>query len=342
MGKTNSKISKNELEYNLNNLFLTYDDVSKKYKINKNTLVRFGQQCGIVKLKLWEFLNNEYGDEMVNMYTNGMSLQDIKEYYDLKSYEPVKNVLKANDVNLRSRSESKKIRDNKYINSNGRQYNINHHYFKELNNETAYWLGFIYTDGNVTRTTLNIGLQKRDLGHLEKFTRSIESDKKIYYNASSNSYNLTINSPIMTNDLREIGLYENKSKTIKFPESISEEYLHDFIRGVIDGDGSIDMQYPTNKYRVKTKTAQIRVRIYSGSKDFIEILNEKMTTCFGVKLKKINKTNKSTYEIAYSTNESIKIYDKLYYNGCVCLDRKYESFKSFIEQRELDLSNNRI
>lgn len=333
------KISKNELEHNLNELFLTYEEISEKYRINKNTLIYYGRQYGIVKLKMWEFLNNKHGDSIVNMYINGMSLQDIKEYYNLKSYEPVKNVLKANNIELRSRSESKKIRDIKYINSNGRMYEVNHHYFKDITNESAYWLGFIYTDGNVSKTRLTVGLQENDLNHLEKLAKSIGSDKTAYYNKSSNSYSLTINSPIVIKDLKDIGLHEDKSRSIEFPVAIPKEYMHDFIRGVIDGDGSIDMQYPTNSRGTRTKIAQVRLRIYSGSRMFIEKVNENIASTFGVGLKTINKANKSTYEITYSTNESIKIYKNLYYDGCICLDRKYADFTSYIKQRESDLSN---
>ena len=49
--------------------------------------------------------------------------------------------------------------------------------------------------------------------------------------------------------------------------------------------------------------------------------------------KKIRKVNKNVYEICYSTKESYILYDKLYYENCLCLDRKKNKFEDGIKLR---------
>lgn len=265
---------------------------------------------------------------------------EIQKHLNLRSYEPIRNVLLFNNVDIRSKSQAKYIRDRKFKNVNGRTYTLNHHYFKEINNESAYWLGFIYADGNIFNSKLTIGLQESDVCLLNKFKECIESDKVIYYNDKLKSKILSIDSVILTDDLREIGLHEDKSGTIKFPK-IPEDLMVDFIRGVFDGDGSVGIQYPSNSRGIKTELAQIRVRIFGGSYDFMKSLEKKMRTTFNLNPKRVRMANKSTYVICYSTNESIKIYDKLYYEGCMRLERKYEDFTRYIQQRNDDISNKR-
>ncbi|MCB5934278.1 hypothetical protein LI012_00855 [Caldibacillus thermoamylovorans] len=56
------------------------------------------------------------------------------------------------------------------------------------------------------------------------------------YGPTKKTHTLIINSKLIADDLRKIGIYENKSLTVPFP-NVPNEYLPSFIRGVIDGDG---------------------------------------------------------------------------------------------------------
>ena len=56
------------------------------------------------------------------------------------------------------------------------KYTYNHNYFENIDTkEKAYWLGFIYADGNVNKagSTLRINLQGKDHLHLAKFNKHI-------------------------------------------------------------------------------------------------------------------------------------------------------------------------
>ncbi|MEZ7173121.1 LAGLIDADG family homing endonuclease [Sporosarcina sp. OR05] len=52
---------------------------------------------------------------------------------------------------------------------------------------------------------------------------------------------LIINSKIIKEDLKQLGITSNKSYTVPFPD-VPEQYLPAFIRGVIDGDGWVDRE----------------------------------------------------------------------------------------------------
>jgi hypothetical protein len=59
-----------------------------------------------------------------------------------------------------------------------RKYTLDEHYFEAIDTEEkAYWLGFIATDGWITKTGLGIGLNVKDRSHLELFSRCVKSDK---------------------------------------------------------------------------------------------------------------------------------------------------------------------
>ena len=69
-------------------------------------------------------------------------------------------------------------------------YSLDENYFKVIDTEDkAYWLGFLYADGSITRfyktdkktgekvirsLSLELGLQSGDKHHLEKFLESIK------------------------------------------------------------------------------------------------------------------------------------------------------------------------
>ncbi|MEA3319375.1 MAG: hypothetical protein U9Q88_05035 [Bacillota bacterium] len=102
----------------------------------------------------------------------------------------------------------------------------------------AYILGFFLADGAITDITQNVSIAQKESEILEQIRDEMESNHPI----GKNKYGiniLNINSKIIKDDLMNIhGLTPNKSKTVKFPY-VPEEYMHHFIRGYFDGDGSI-------------------------------------------------------------------------------------------------------
>ena len=66
-----------------------------------------------------------------------------------------------------------------------RLYTLNENFFETIDTEDkAYWLGFIYADGYITKSktgqhNLGIKLSIKDLAHLQKFALDIKTNKPI-------------------------------------------------------------------------------------------------------------------------------------------------------------------
>jgi hypothetical protein len=154
----------------------------------------------------------------------------------------------------------------KHIILMGYKYNINTDYFKKIDTEyKAYILGFIYADGSVYQPPGNrqlnfrIGVQERDSYILDQLSLSAAGGHKHIVKTPSSikkGYQpqvcVNISSNELCQDLINLGCSIRKSKEgMKFPKLPSEMISH-FIRGFLDGDGSIILKKQSYKYKRKT------------------------------------------------------------------------------------------
>lgn len=124
----------------------------------------------------------------------------------------------------------------------GKAASINTQSFKKISTPSqAYWLGFLYADGALAldEKTFELGLQLGDLEHLEKFKTFLKFDGKIY--TDSYRCRLMFRNRVIGNDLIALGCTPRKSKTLMFPSNkqVPKKLQRHFIRGYLDGDGSI-------------------------------------------------------------------------------------------------------
>lgn len=132
----------------------------------------------------------------------------------------------------------------------------NQDYFEKVDsNEKAYWLGFIYADGYVTKNTPRFGIElaKTDISHLQKFLDCINSNMKIRTRIVENKFehknkdflencSIIINNRKLHSDLMNLGVNSTKTQDVIFPtELFDEQYMWHFIRGFMDGDGTIGL-----------------------------------------------------------------------------------------------------
>lgn len=123
------------------------------------------------------------------------------------------------------------------------KYTYDKKFFKKIDNEkSAYWLGFIYADGNIYNNSLAIHLAAKDKNHLEKFKTDIKYNG-VFYESLSNfgteTVKLQIGSKEIVQDLEALGLLRCKSLT-QTPLKIEDSLQKHFWRGVFDGDGDIN------------------------------------------------------------------------------------------------------
>ncbi|WP_078546776.1 LAGLIDADG family homing endonuclease [Litchfieldia alkalitelluris] len=118
-----------------------------------------------------------------------------------------------------------------------RKHKVNEDFFKVWSHKMAWVLGMFITDGCVSKQLNRISFSQKDERILRLIANYLEADyiiAPIY--SSRTTPTLMINSKIIKNDLKKLGISNNKSLTVPFPD-IPEEFLPSFIRGVIDGDG---------------------------------------------------------------------------------------------------------
>jgi hypothetical protein len=202
-------------------------------------------------------------------------------------------------------------------------------------------LGLIYTDGNITNSSIKMGrltFAQKEKELVEKFLTLMGSDAKILYRrrekyvdtTAGELYYFHINSDFVYKQLTEFGLTPNKSLSMTFPK-IPDEYLRHFIRGCWDGDGTVYIEKRNN---------EIRTSFVCGSLEFIKVLKEGLSKqgLSGVTLyeNKRSKKGNVSYYFRYATKDSIKLFHYLY-NGVPesqYLKRKYEIFRNYLDRNK--------
>lgn len=129
---------------------------------------------------------------------------------------------------------------------------FNQTYFDTIDtSEKAYWLGFIYADGNITKRKISdrfqIKLNLEDISHLYKLKDCLCSNHSIGKYKMNTKYGLikycmfAISNQHLVDSLLDKGVVYQKTKQLKFPSTkvLPKEYVSHFIRGYFDGDGSI-------------------------------------------------------------------------------------------------------
>jgi hypothetical protein len=197
-----------------------------------------------------------------------------------------------------------------------RKYKFNENYFDSIDTEQkAYWLGFLFADGNVYRNQMTLKLSNLDKLHLELFKKHLQSEHLIYDELGKYS-SLVIGSKKFSESLISNGCVRKKSLIIEFP-ILQNDLVRHFIRGVFDGDGCISFIKKNPKYK--------RWCIASGSKRFIESIKEVVEKEINYNLKLYKRKN--IYVLVSGKKNIVKsIFDFMYKDATVYLDRKYQKF----------------
>ena len=104
--------------------------------------------------------------------------------------------------------------------------------------EKAYWLGFLYADGYVSKyNQVEVSLTLEDEDHLIKLKNFINTNTEII--KDDHRCRLLFCSKELAKDLANLGCVNNKSLILTFPteEQVPQELLRHFLRGYVDGDG---------------------------------------------------------------------------------------------------------
>ena len=201
----------------------------------------------------------------------------------------------------------------------------------------AYVLGFFMADGSLDvnpRGSQYFNFHIRDKKLLESIREVMNSEHKIatrkVVGGNSVQYRLQIGSKEMCDDLRSLGVQEQKAHNMKIP-SMPRVYFSDFVRGYFDGDGNIWMG-KVHKDRGKA-TNTLMTTFTSCSGEFLKDL-KKLLNLEGLSGGSLFFSRKA-YRLQYSVMDSIMLY-RILYTRChstLYLKRKKKIFEEYIKMR---------
>lgn len=211
------------------------------------------------------------------------------------------------------------------------------YYFDNIDTPNkAYTLGLIYADGNNfiggRHHTLTIVLQEEDRDVLERIREELKYDAPLKYTDMKkkkevyhNTYRLVVNDEYMCNRLLELGVVNNKSLIVKFPNYISDELIPHFIRGYFDGDGSV--YYDDKRSKAGTSIC--------GTYDFVSHISEILHN-MGIKNHLYHPKqcgDNDTYVVVTTGNKSsYSFLTWMYQDADIKMERKYNKYLYICEK----------
>lgn len=210
------------------------------------------------------------------------------------------------------------------------KYKYNWDFFEKDSEELYYFLGFVAADGYISNNEIEIGINIKDKYMLEKFRDLIVPDKPIYIKEKTNSCTLKISCKSRINRFKDFfSMASNKKhKEMIFP-TIEDKYIKHFIRGYIDGDGTIDT---TKAYKGDKVYIGLRLRIL-GNYEFLHELNKITKTIYPHKTNAINKKGKeNVYIVTYNFSTAKALLKWLYEDSNIYLNRKHAKFLEYQNQ----------
>jgi intein/homing endonuclease len=254
--------------------------------------------------------------EVVSQYKNGKSILSLSKELGIH-FSSVLSILKVRNITRRG----------------SKKYSFNEDYFQKIDTEEkAYWLGFIYAEGNIYRSTFSLKLGYEDLEHLELFRKHIDSNHPIkkVKGLVNDAFVLKISSVLLKKQLEKLGVFPNKSATIRFPDWLREDLKIHFIRGFFDGDGWVSLYIPKGckKHRITIGISSCSQKFLEYIKDFFDdLFKEKTGSLF--QRKKIDNRNYS-FQLSYGTIGTKKIAKLLYENSYIFMIRKKQGCREIL------------
>lgn len=215
------------------------------------------------------------------------------------------------------------------------KYNYNSNVFFKEDHISYYLLGLYITDGNIycgkknTQYCSEIKLIDHDM--ISIIRDLICPSKPIEKVPNSNCYRFRIHNKNIINWFISKGCTPNKTKTVNFP-TIPIKYLSDFLRGLVDGDGSIGLY--NNVAMLRFDSASVSL-IQGASQALNQLgISNKITKTKWINStlngKKIQSTTQM-YRISIAGANCFHALRLLYHNANLAIPRKLHTYYKIIE-----------
>lgn len=297
--------------------------------ISSDNDITVGVLYGILRknnISLRSEIDQDFDDKICFDYINtNLTQAEIGQKHGICA-KTAMNIVKRNDIPEREKILSQK-RHESYI-------KCDDNFFEIINTrEKAWTIAVITGDGHVTDNKKNwmhhivMGINVLDIEILEKIKFFMKAEQPIYkYEQLLKSGNifygagLTICRKKLWDDIVKLGVTNNKSKECKIPKLIPDEFLSDYIRGLVCSDGN---------FTINTDN-QIMFSIASSVKSHLEEIQEVLVKNCGIDYSEVTFSKASCYHLHYTGNDIVrKIFNYIYPNSINYgdiyprLDRKY-------------------
>jgi hypothetical protein len=193
---------------------------------------------------------------------------------------------------------------------------VNHHYFDELNERSAWLLGLWAADGCVyrkkTSTVVSFAQSNRSL--LERVKTELGSEHRISCYAKNGAMTLQFCSTPMAESLcRIFGVDDlwRKSRSLPWPTELPVQLFWHFLRGIVDGDGC---------YRVSR--GQPRLIITGGAMSFLSSISDGIEHRTGVIPAIYGKADGRNYNLTINGVNAAIVSHKMYVGATIYSEAK--------------------
>lgn len=212
--------------------------------------------------------------------------------------------------------------------------------------EKAYWLGFIYADGNISSEghRFEINLSTVDLNHMLKLKSFLQgNDIEIRIDTCKGEdypmCRMSVRNEHLWNALNEKGCVPCKSLVLRWPDEkifAEKSLIRHFIRGYWDGDGTIGLY--NGKYGTMFNLA------VAGTPMFLSGIRDAIGLGGTLRNGSCNAYENKVWTLSFNTLKARKIARLLYQNATIYLDRKYTIYQKFcrVEEESSTLQSSKI
>lgn len=255
--------------------------------------------------RIW---TDEQLKDIIDLYVNqGWTIKQIEAKYH-SGHCFVSNYLHSQGVEINRRKINRLLKED---------------YFDNIDTPNkAYFLGLLFTDGSIIKDnqrqdSIQLELIETDKKILELLCNELNAKCQLSYKKRDDRENGTFTFSIRSNKisqaLSKYNIIPNKTYDVN-QVIIPDKFKIDYLRGFIDGDGSI--YYSQNHWYLS---------ICSHSKSIIEQVSKEINNLFNFQSKKIQVSN-NVYKYTWNSNQTITILNLLYSQDITCvIERKFKN-----------------
>ena len=297
-------------------------EIGEKLGVYNNSVTRLLRKRGIERTQAAPRVSSETVQYIIQKYQDGVSSEILAKELNINS-STVLRILKRNNIEARSDSESKRI------------YPLDESILDQIDcEEKAYFLGLMWSDGNISKNgnDISVRLLSKDQDILRQLSMFFYKKDRVMIHTDGNNKEIAtfrICSQKLKQRLGEIGCHPNKTFTNQYPIGLNPDLDRHFIRGVIDGDGSV-LNYKTPLISI-TGTDELLCAISEVVQKNLNI------TPYKSKKIKYRENGKNIMHLEFHGVKKFKLLgDWIYNNSTIKLSRKYNNYLETLARISLD------